>query len=135
MILKVTNASSVQSIITKYELTDYSDLFDGWLSDVWLYQGFSEEDNTISFEFRYYKSVEGSVLITDSDGNETKVEASVSLEPLFTSITVPKEVTNEELKALADVEIIVIGHAVQSSGFEGNQNAAWAAFDVQVNPD
>lgn len=141
LILKVTHCDAVDAIIANHNLTDYADLFDGWHHDVWIYQGFTKENDEISFEFRYHQSVDGYTLETDADGNETKLEQDEKLEPLFTHIIVPSEVTNEELKALANVELIITGHAIQTVGFEDDaetgisaEAAAWSAFDAQINP-
>lgn len=142
MILTVTNASAVQTIITNNGLTDYADLFEGWNEEVWLYHGFEqdEENNTISFEFRYHETVDG--FDVDDDGNE--IEKEVALSPLFTHIVVPGTASVEELAALygenGDFTIQVEGHAIQAVGFEDDESStavdkAWAAFDVQLEKD
>lgn len=127
MILTVHNASAVQAIIDKYQLGDYSALFDGWDENTWLYHGFTEDTaaNTISFEFRY----NGVIPATATD---------VMLKPLFTTLVVPGQVTAEELQALYGTDgkfkMNVVGHAIQTAGFDGDEDAAWAAFEQQVNP-
>lgn len=125
MILTVHNASDVQAIIDSCELNDYADLFDGWNEAAWLYEDFTEDTaaDTISFEFRYH------MVVPESD------QATV-LEPLFTSLVVPGKVTGEELAALQEggFQMNVVGHAIQTAGFDGDVDAAWAAFDAQVNP-
>lgn len=126
MILTVHNASAVQAIIDKYQLGDYAALFDGWDETVWLYHGFTEDTgaNTISFEFRYHDTVPA----TDKD---------VVLEPLFTELVVPGEVTAEELQALYGTDgkfkMNVVGHAIQTAGF-ASEDEAWVAFEQQANP-
>ena len=134
MILTVENASAVQAIIDNpiHQLTDYKDLFKGWDDTKWIYEGFvaDEEANTISFEFRYYTKVTG-----NAEGEEAKV-----LEPLFTSLVIPPFVNGDELGALMGddtqgaVKVVVTAHAIQSAGFH-NANAAWAAFDTQVDAE
>lgn len=123
MILTVHNASDVQSIIDKYSLGDFSALIGGWDETVWLYQGFTEDTakDTISFEFRYHDIVPAA-------------QADVMLEPLFTTLKAPGQMTGEELKALYDggFEMHVVGHAIQTAGFD-TEEAAWAAFEEQAN--
>lgn len=94
---------------------------EGWESLTWECVGNITEDNTITYEFRYFKTV-------SSAAGEKK-----ALEPLFTKITVPGTVTGEQLKMLNDFNITVVGHAIQAAGFE-DADTAWAAFEEQVKP-
>lgn len=124
MILTIHNASDVQAIIDKYNLGDFSALIKGWDANIWQYFGFTEDaaENTISFEFRYYKEIPAA-------------EQDVALEALFTTLVVPGQMTGEELADLYDggFKMSVVGHAIQTAGFD-DVDAAWAAFDEQVNP-
>lgn len=124
MILTIENASGVQTIIDNCGLKDFSDLIDGWDETVWLYQGCTEDTtaNTISFEFRYNKTVDAS-----------KATEDVILEPLFTELVVPGEATGKELADLQEggFKMRVVGHAIQTVGF-ADENAAWAAFAEQM---
>ena len=61
---------------------------EGWESLTWECVGNITEDNTITYEFRYFETVL-------SAAGEKK-----ELEPLFTKITVPGTVTGEQLKML-----------------------------------
>ena len=74
---------------------------------------------TRTYEFRYVSTV-------------AKSETATKLPALFTTLTVPGEVTNEGIAHLADMNITVVAHAIQVSGFE-TVDAAWDAFDNQ-NP-
>lgn len=103
----------------------------GWARSIWLPVSVTEDAaaNTATYEFRYYKTVDA------SDSN-----ADIVLEPLFTSFTLPGEVTGEELATIADLEIVAVGNAIQTLGFADDaaagttaEDAAWAAFDTQVN--
>ena len=64
---------------------------------------------------------------------------AIELPALFTELTVPGDLTSEELEALytgdekTDFRIIVEGHAIQSAGF-ASADAAWTAFDNQETP-
>jgi len=77
---------------------------------------------TRSYEFRYSKVVDK---VEQENGNK--------LSALFTKITVPGEITNDDLAKLADLKIDVEAHAIQADGFT-TADAAWKAFDEQVNP-
>ena len=55
------------------------------------------------------------------------------MEPLFQKLKVPGEIEGEELAKIKEMKISVVGNAIQKSGFE-NEDAAWAAFDLQINP-
>lgn len=79
----------------------------------------TETHTTRTYEFRYKEMVE-------------KAEEATKLDALFTEITVPGEITNAELKTLKGLEINVVAHAIQAAGF-ADADAAWAAFDAQVN--
>ena len=89
----------------------------------------TKEDGKItrSYEFRYKNVLDK---VTDENG--------LSLSPLFTKITVPGEITNDQLKELADLKIDVEAHAIQADGFQSKdgktaEQVAWEAFDQQVN--
>lgn len=93
----------------------------GWDSDVWdCVKTIDNGDNTIKYEFRYYKTVNA----FDSDSD-------IVLESLFDTFTLPGEITNEELKAISALEITVKANAIQVSGFD-NADEAWSAFEKQV---
>ena len=92
-------------------------------SNIWIYNSTVDNgDNTVTYEFRYYKTVDAFESTDD-----------IVLEPLFTSFKVPGEITNEQLATLDALEIKVVGHAIQTVGL-ANADEAWAAFDGQVNP-
>lgn len=88
----------------------------------WVPYSEKEVGNTRVYEFRYYQTV------TAGSTNKT-------LEPLFTDIVMPDEITNAQLATLYvegaedNLKIDVVAHAIQADGFEGNADAAWAAFN------
>lgn len=139
MILNIYNKTDVQAIIDDktHGLTDYADLIN-WDKDTsdWSYEGFTldEENDIISFEFRYKEIVDGYVL-----NSETKLEEAtdVELQPLFTELIVPGTLTNTELENLYNggFKIVVEGQAIQATGFTGEnaEDDAWEAFDKQHN--
>lgn len=57
---------------------------------------------------------------------------NVVLEPLFETICFPGELTNDHLTTLADFEVRVDGHAIQTTGF-ATADEAWAAYDAQMS--
>lgn len=71
--------------------------------------------NTVTFEFRYFETVK------PSEGKDLPLDA------LFDTITVPDAVTGEQLRTLADLEIVIEAHAIQAIGF-ADADAAWEAF-------
>ncbi len=92
----------------------------GWDNNVWKTTGIIKEDaatNSATYEFRYKNTVAA------PDKDEV-------LEPLFETMTVDESTTGEQLAKLSDLEITVIGHAIQAATF-ADENAAWAAFDAQ----
>lgn len=97
----------------------------GYNPEKWIYINKTIGDNNdVTYEFRYYQTVDGF--------NEDK-EENLVLEPLFEAISVPGTVTAEDLKKIADLEIKVVGHAIQASGFDGSVDLAWTAFTKQYN--
>lgn len=72
---------------------------------------------TRTYEFRY-KEVVG-----------RSADATV-LPALFTTLTVPESLDNDDIATLEGMEITVVANAIQSSGFV-DANEAWAAFDAQ----
>jgi hypothetical protein len=89
---------------------------------IWIWESsVMNGDNTATYEFRYYKTVDAFESTED-----------IVLEPLFTSFKVPGEINNAQLATLDNLEIKVVGHAIQTVGF-ANADEAWTAFDGQVN--
>ena len=92
----------------------------------WILQGTKTVDqiaNTITFEYRYYEVVDASAATSD------KV-----LEPLFTSLNIPAQVTNDELQSIDNMKITVCGHAIQATGFD-DADDAWTAFDQETQEE
>lgn len=94
-------------------------IFNRYDSSNWTYKGNNKNaaDNTRTYEFWYKEAVAA------PDGN-------VALDALFDSITVPGEITKEQLATIKDMTITVNAYAIQADGF-ANAEAAWAAFDAQ----
>ena len=92
---------------------------EGWDSAVWETTGVIDtdtENDTASYEFRYYKTV------------EPAANSDLVLEALFTDMKVSDDLTGEQLATIADLEITIHGHAIQAAGF-ADADSAWAAFE------
>ncbi|MBE6781278.1 MAG: hypothetical protein E7540_00925 [Ruminococcaceae bacterium] len=121
MLIKVNCLKELDEIFAPSgaELTS---IFNGFDGSKWVYQTEvrNETENTVTYEFRYINKV-------------TALEnADIVLEPLFNSITVPAFFDRDDMKAIADLEIVAVGHAIQAGGFE-NAQTAWNSFDQQMN--
>lgn len=130
-----SNDSYVRLLVTINSIEELNEIFDGnfspktlvnaWNKEKWIYTDvYDNGDNSNTYEFRYYKVVNGL--------NGEKKENN-KLEPLFNSFTVPSDLTKEELSMLKDLNITIIGQAIQNAGFEDDVDNAWKAFDVQFN--
>lgn len=121
MIATITYNADADAVFAKY---DEDGDMSAWLDidyEHWIVNGApkttkNEEANTITraYEFRYVDVVE-------------KATSDTELEALFTKLTVPGEVTNDEIAKLASMTINIEAHAIQAAGF-ADANAAWAAF-------
>lgn len=105
---------------------------------------------TRTYEFRYTKVVstlDGAKEVTFDEYGRVLTETNLSLnsssvtvddqtinyfdlEDLFTEISVPDDLENEDLANLANLTIDVEAHAIQAAGFK-DANEAWTAFDNQ----
>lgn len=107
-----------------FEDQEYADWFN--FGQNWIAKGLiSDVDNgdgtyTETFEFWY-------------NGAVAKAAADTELQPLFTEITIPGELTNEQVAAINNSTVTVVAHAIQAEGF-ADAEAAWAAFDAQGTP-
>ena len=92
-------------------------IFNNYDSTNWIYKGNTKDDtaNTRTYEFWYKETV-------------SAPDADVALDALFDSITVPGEITNEQLATIEGMTITVNAYAIQADGF-ANAEAAWNAFD------
>ncbi len=98
---------------TGAELTS---IFNGYDAANWLYKGNTENTTakTRTYEFWYKEAV----------GAPT---ADVALDALFNSITVPGDITADQLKTIEGMTITVNAYAIQKDGF-ADAATAWAAY-------
>lgn len=89
-------------------------IFNGYDAANWIAKGNTKDAaaNTRTYEFWYKETV----------GAPT---ADVALDALFDSITVPGNITQEQLKTIEGMTITVTAYAIQADGF-ANADAAWA---------
>lgn len=96
---------------------DLTSIFNGYDAANWTYKGNTKDAaaNTRTYEFWYKEAVAAPT-------------ANVALDALFDSITVPGEITNEQLATIEGMTITVNAYAIQADGF-ADAAAAWAAFN------
>ncbi|MBR6563212.1 MAG: hypothetical protein IKK70_04670 [Clostridia bacterium] len=119
LIVTVNKARDLKTIYgDDFKPTDFATGYD---ANVWQYVSETlNEDGSAYYEYRYYKIA----------GNSTQDE--IPLEPFITSITLSGDINNEQIKTLSGLRIIFEAHAIQASGFEGNADEAWSAFEEEI---
>ena len=128
-VLKGSEESYVRIVVTISCYSELTAIFgdpflpqyfvEGWDSAVWVSTEVIDtdtENNTATYEFRYYKTV------------EPAANSDLVLEALFTDMKVSDDLTGEQLATIADLEITIHGHAIQAAGF-ADADSAWAAFE------
>lgn len=130
MKVTLTQARELQVVFGSLPVASY---VQGWDSAQWrcTSSAMDEAANTLTLEFRYFRpgvaDAHQAQIVTPAKG------ADMLLPPLFTALTVPGEVTGEQLASIAGFEISVIGQAIQAGVFP-SADEAWSAFEDQVNP-
>ena len=107
--------AAADAVLAKHNYMTWFDL----RTDKWAVQPNVETEKagdkiTRTYELRYKDKVE-------------KPASDTELEALFTKITVPGGLTNEEIQALDGFKINVVAHAIHATGFE-NADAAWSEW-------
>lgn len=120
MFVTINNLEALAAIYNNSTVEILS-LFDGYDPTKWEIVDVTVNGDTATVEFRYFEPVDAS-----------EADEDVVLEPLFTSFTVPGEIDGDQLATISDLQITVVGNAMQTYGFE-NVDDAWAAFDEQIN--
>lgn len=131
-VLAGSEASYVRLLVTITKAKEIKEVFGndflpekyvtGWDKTKWVSTSIKEnDDNSITYEFRYHEVVTGYVNTKKQD---------VILTPLFTKFTAPSELTSEDLKKIEGFEIKVVGHGIQATGFK-SADEAWLAFDEE----
>ncbi len=130
-VIKGSEEAYVRMLVTITDIADLKTVFgddflpqnyvDGWDSDIWSCANITDNgDDTVTYEFRYHKTVDA-----------FEAEEDIVLEALFNKIKVPGEIDGEELASIKEMQIKVIGNAIQKAGFD-TADTAWATFDAQI---
>ncbi len=115
MTVTFTKAAELDAIFAPNG-ADMTSIFNGYDSTTWIAKDITKDTtkNTRTYEF-WYKAP-----VAAPDGD-------VALDALFDSITVPGNITNDQLSSIAGMTITVNAYAIQADGF-ANAEAAWAAY-------
>ena len=121
MTVTFTMANELDAIFAP-DGADLTSIFKGYNPANWIAKGNTKNtaDNTRTYEF-WYK---------DAVGAPT---ADVALDALFDSITVPNDITGEQLATIQGMKITVNAYAIQADGFE-TAAKAWDAFPKGTTP-
>jgi len=129
MLVTLTKASELQAVFASLPVESY---VQGWDSQQWRYVSSTGDEaaNTLTLEFRYFRP-------GVADAHQAQIipasAAENSLPPLFTALTVPGQITGQQLASIAEFDISVIGQAIQAGVFP-SADEAWSAFEEQVSP-
>ncbi len=118
MLVTLNNRDDLDAIFATHGLA-LEDIFVGYDAAWVLFDVDRSGADTTVYEFRYQSTVEAK-------------DADEKLPALFTELHVPGELTREEMQAISDLTITVVGEAIQAETFT-DEDAAWAAFDKQIN--
>lgn len=120
MLVTVDYKAAADEILAKYEYLKWFDFDKSWtVNGAPVTERYTQDEVDMikrTYEFRYNEIVA-----------QNKDENTV-LPALFNQIEMPGEITNEELATIAGLQIDVVAQAIQADSFEGDVNAAWAAF-------
>lgn len=116
MTVTFSKANELDAIFAPTNGADLASIFNGYNATNWIAKGNTKDAtaNTRTYEFWYKAAVDART-------------ADVALDALFDSITVPGEITKEQLATIEGMTITVNAYAIQADGF-ANADAAWAAF-------
>ena len=114
MTVTFSNAAELDAIFASNGGADMTSIFNGYDSTNWVLKNVTKENNTRTYEFWYKETVAAPT--TD-----------VTLDALFDSITVPGNITNDQLKTIEGMTITVNAYAIQADGFKDAADA-WDHF-------
>lgn len=122
MKVTVTNYTNVKAAFpAEYTAADGTFLLQNlvdWNAAEWPFAGFTlNADDSATYEFRYYTTVD------TTEKNADGVYVDQKLEPLFTTITMPGVLTNDDIAKLANTNINIIAEAIQADGFKDAADA------------
>lgn len=130
-VLADSEESYVRMLVTINEITDLKVIFgedflpevfvDGWDKDKWISTSITSADDTNTYEFRYYQTVNTT---GDTDEETEGIQtADLELPALFEHINFPADVTAEQLETIKGLEIDIVAQAIQADGFDDADDA------------
>lgn len=122
MMVTITCANELTAAYNRYGASTFTpDLLLNNFGTGWtLHASYSDTtNNSLIFEYRY-------------SGPVTPAGTDVRLPALFDSFTIPGAFDGADLASIASMSITVQGHAIQRTGFEGNEELAWQSFNRQL---
>lgn len=112
----LSDAAAFTAAAARHQITDLATIFAGHDEEKWTLAGtpvYDDEANTLTYSYYY-----NTVLAVDK-----------STEALFTSVTIPAEFDNEDMKEIvADFTIDVTAHAIQTAGSYSTAAGAFANY-------
>ena len=115
MTVTFSKANELDAIFAP-DVANLTSIFNGYDATNWIAKGNTKDAtaDTRTYEFWYKETV-------------SAPDADVPLDALFDSITVPGEITNEQLATIEGMTITVNAYAIQADGF-ANADEAWKKF-------
>ena len=115
MTVTFSKANELDAIFAP-DVANLTSIFNGYDATNWIAKGNTKDAtaDTRTYEFWYKETV-------------SAPDADVPLDALFDSITVPGEITNEQLATIEGMTITVNAYAIQADGF-ANADEAWEKF-------
>lgn len=126
MKVTVTQLAALKEVFASQDGFKLSAIVNGLDTANWALHGYQSDEaqDTITYEFRY---------IGQPGEGEWKLPA------LFTELVIPGFFDNDDVTALKDMTINVVGNAIQQTGFVEDtannltiEDVAWNAFDAQM---
>ena len=115
ILIKINNILELKSIYGE-DFTP-NNIYTDWGTN-WEYVNKKENaDSSITYEYRYKEVVNG-------------LNGDNKLEPIFKTFNIPAKTTIGQLENLEDLEVEIIGQAIQKSGFT-KADEAWTSFATQ----
>lgn len=112
----LSDAAAFTAAAEKHNITDLATIFAGHDEEKWTLAGtpvYDDEANTLTYSY-YYNTV---------------LAVGESTEALFTSVTIPAEFDNDDMKEIgADFTIDVTAHAIQTAESYGTVAEAFAKY-------
>ena len=110
-LVTLTNYDAIYDLPSTIKISNVFDLNRNW---EFINETVSEDGKTCTYELRYNSKV-------------LKAADDTKLPAIFTKVTIPGSLTNDQLSGLDRLKIDVVAQAIQADGF-ADADAAWDAF-------